>query len=1092
MKRVINGLIVFVIILCSGLILASCGKAEDLITLDDPTGIAYDESTKKVSWNFVEHADYYEVSFDEGTASEVRTNSVTYSATKEEFTFFITAKSNSVYQDSNTVSMAFAKLNSSITLTVNEDGLVEWDAVDGATGYEVQIDGRSVGTVPTTEYSDVESGKAHTISVKPVKEGTAGVYYYASWCPTITVNKLNQVSIDTISYTDGMLKWNAVASAVKYKVNINGTDYETTKNQLQYDAKSEAFSVTVQAIGNHESTYNGAISAQKSFVYLSVVEGITVEDGILKWNEVEGATGYQVKLYGQTSSPLTVNSNQYEGLSSGTQYNVSILPVAERKDTSYFSDWCTTVPVSILTVPQVKWTAGVDVDGIDAVNALNWNQVSNASGYQYSVTLPDGSVDSGTLGNATNFYSSAFSMVGAYVIRVKATANGSAGIYDSAYSEPITVVRLSAPSISTERISSTAYSLANGFRVSFDQVSGASGYQLYKDGTSVMNSTTPQFVYADLVPASNLRETKIAFYVQSMGNISPDGKTINLSSMTGDNSPSSAFTITVLASPMNPTIEGFQYQFTGTANTYGYNISINNDNKTSMEETYDLSELRSSTYDVKVCSMGNGKEILPSNYSTSITVSRLNAPYNLTVSTDESDGVLGFDGDDRALSYSAYITGQQEALPVDTTTNVKQYISTQATIIVMYSIANEFKDTEKTIYHMTSPASSNYTFFKLEAPNNINFNDTDMTWNGPSNLNASAAYTPTYKIVDGARQTVYNGSFSGLSYPLATLEGGNAYSFGIIAIGDGSHYVNSDMAYSREIMKLETPELTINQNSQSYEWMSVSGASGYVLSIDGVIVSNGIHISGNVYSYSPTYIDLGNHSVILYATGDHGVSTINSMNFEYTQLVKQLTTPSFSYSYNSDYYVDDGQINIKITTTSTYCTGYYYIIGGTSHLSPELGYSFIPNTSGKIDISVYAKGGGFDETGVYYSDSQESAVKTLTLLGYPSSETFEVNQDGVISWGKVNAASGYICTLTITTITGEEYTINHTINTNTAQWNISKGVNTGETTILWNNIKYMTLTIQAKGNMTMDKEMTINGSITSAPSTKEWTSAFHE
>lgn len=1102
MKKIFKVLISSFLIACLGLLFTSCDKEklEELTTLDDPTGIEYDIDTSKISWEFVTNADYYIVSFDDGAESKVYTNNVTYSSEKDEFEFHITAKSDGLFRDSNHVSMIFAKLSSDISLSVTDDGKVTWNEVNGATGYEVMVDGVSVGTVPTPVYEDVIPGKAHSIKVKPIKSNTANVYYYSSWSDVVSINKLGSTSIDTITYNDGIIKWNSIASATKYKVTINGKSFETEVNEYSYDANKEGFNVSVQAIGNHTSTYDGEESAQKSFVYLSMVDGITVENGVLVWNPVENATSYQIKLLSSSSTPVAVQETSYDKLASGTQYNIRILPVGNSEDTSYYADWSTPVPVYILPAPQIVWTAGVDVNGKDVVNAIQWQTIDQAVGYAYSVTLPSGLIDEGTLGSTNNFYSSAFATTGNYVVKVKATADGSAGVYDSAYSTPITVRRLEAPTISNNKIISNPNNLANGFTVSFDKVTGATSYRLYQNETMVQNSSETQFRVTDIVESGNTREVSFAYYVQSMGGISSDGKTVTLNSIMDEISASSGFNITVLATPLSPTITGTDnysaiYSFTGTNHDYGYNVSIGGSDYASSSTEYALDTIREGSYEVKVCSSGNGHEVLASTYSTSIQVIRLTSPYNLEITTDESDGILKFVGDNHAQSYKAIITGRSEALTVDTTTNIKEYVTTQATIVYMHSIGNYFADTQETIYYMTSRASANYTFIKLETPTNITFTNENMSWNSPSNLNASATFTPTYKIANGATGAIYNGEFAGLSYPLSNLDAG-VYSFNITAIGDGIRYINSEPMPSKEIRKLATPNFTVNSSENRYEWNSIASASGYVLNIDGQIVSTDIHESGSRYYYSPHYDVLGMHDVKLYAQGDGGNTTINSKTFEYTQVVKQLTIPVFAYSYSADSYDETAEITVEVTTLSQYATGYCYVIGGTEHFSVNSSFNFNPNTSGDISIYVYAKGGGFDEGEVYYFDSRSASTATLTLLGYPTESTIEVNMDGVIKWGKIAGATGYIYTLSIIGTDDQNYTISGVINTNTATLDLSNGIQatnaSGETVNLeYSAIKFMTIELQAKGTLTADTNVTGNASVTSAKVTHEWTSALH-
>ena len=1064
-----------------------CDKAEELIKPDAPTNIVFDPEVNKVSWAFVKDATGYSVSFDGGEASEVHSNSVSYTPDGDEFTFAITAKG--ALADSDTVTVTFVRLDSELTLTVADDGKITWSEVDGATGYKVLIDGVTEIAAPTAEFADIQSGAAHSVRVKPVRSGAEGIVYYAVWSSPVTVNKLGAADVKSIAYDDGVITWKAVASAAKYKVVVSGEPYETDTNRLEYAADGESFTVEVRALGNHESTFDGEPSQEKSFVYLDAVSGVTVSDGVLVWNAVDGATGYKLRLY-DNAVTVTSAAAEYSGLAAGTQYNIKIMPYAEAENVAYFSEWTAPFSAYILPAPQPKWTAGFDADGSAAVNAINWDSVSQAAGYRSRVTLPDGNVEENALGATTNFYSSAFAEAGEYKVEIKATADGTAGIFDSKYATPVTVKRLAAPTVTNSNVTSTANKLADGFTVSFDRVDGATGYKLYRDGTAEQTTITTQFKVSRPVADDVVRETDIAYYIQSTGSVSADGKRVLLNSTGDAASAASAFNVKVLAAPSAPTIDGYIYTFTGTDKAVGYNVSIGGSNFDSSTARYDLSALSAGTFEVKTCAKGNGGTVLASNYTTAITVTRLNAPYGLRISTDESDGVLDFKGDDRAQSYQAIITGRAEPLAVDTTTNVKEYITTTATIVYMHSVANYFADAQRTTYYMTSQPSGNYTFFKLEKPDKINFSDTAMSWNAPSNLNAAAAFTPSYKISDGATGVVYNGAFTGTAYPLTGISVG-AHSFGIRAIGDGEHYVNSDVAYSREITKLETPTLRINADSARYEWSAVAGASGYVLNIDGKAVSNELHEAGGAYYYMPTYETIGRHEVKLYATGDGGNTAVNSDDCEYTQTVKQLATPEFAYSYGAAAYDPSAAVTVTVNNPSDYALGYCYVIGGKTEFSSSAEFSTVPNTSGKLDMYVYAKGGGFDESEAYYIDSRAAATVTLTLLGYPSKDTFEVSVDGIVKWGRVDGARGYEYVLQITTVSGANVTVTGSVRTNTSQLNLNGLTTDDGATLAYADIRTLTIKLAAAGTLAADTPVSANGSVTSATVEKSWTSDLH-
>ncbi len=1102
-RKIIKFIPVFLVavVLClTTIFTTSCGSVEEKIKLATPTNIAYDVDSHKVTWDFVDNASTYVVTFDGGNEQTVRTNNVSFTSPNEEFTFTIQAKSDGIYTSSDVASMSFVRLDSDIELSVSETGTLTWNEVNGATGYEVLVDGKTTVKVATTEYDELETGSAHNIKVRPVRENQEGIYYYSSWCENKSVNKLNQVDAASIKYDNGLIKWNSVSNATSYKVIIGDKEYTTTKSSLEYQAGNENFDITIQAIGDHNKTFDGVVST-KNFIYLDVVEGVTIEDGKLTWQEVEHADAYKIRLQSNSNTPITVTTNSYDKLIAGTQYSISIMPVSTAADTAYFSNWSTETPVQILEAPEIKWTADIDVADEIERTVINWDIVNLATGYTYLIENPDGTTTEQTLPAGTNYIQAAFKMVGTYKIRVKSNANDEAGKFDSAYSSSITVVKLPAPTINSNNIKSNPYYLSEGFTVSFEAVPGAVSYKLYKDEVENKSSNSPQFKVTDIVENNNLREVIVNFYVQSIGRKTND--VIYLSSSLAEFSGSSAFAITVLQTPTNPTVEGngfgADYKYDAVTHQYGYSVLIAGTTYNSEGTKYSLDVIGEN--EIKVCSKGNGSDVLASTYSTPITVIRLGSPMDISIDTGASDGLLKFSDENsgKALSYQAVFDSKEDnALPVDTTTNIKEHITTSGTILYMYAIGNYFDNVQKNIFYMTSKPSQNKTFIKLEAPSQIKFDNTSMSWNSPTNVNNSGSFNIKYKIFDNADNTVYNGEFSTLSFPISDDEMFKAgtYTFGIQALGDGQRYINSDVAVSKSITKLRTPDFTVNVKDSRYEWDSVASASSYILTIDGENVSQNYHTSGNTYTYAPTYDSLGEHLVSLYAQGDGGNTTINSSTFKYNQIVSQLQTPTFEYSYSHDNYVVDGKIKINITKESPYCTGYNYQIGGTRHSGKETTFEMNPNTAGKIELKVYAIGGGFDENEIYYSDSQSSAICYLNLLTYPSVDTITINKDGVINWSRIPDALGYSYKLSIITTDNEEYDVEGNITKNTPTLDLSGGVtvnNDGnEIKIKYNQIKRLSISLSSTGSLKKDIPTTATNSyVSSEIKTKAWESDLH-
>lgn len=1115
MKKFLIGLLtIFALAMTVGLVTA-CSKAEQLITLDQPVIKEYDPDTTRLTWGVVENASSYTVTFTDGNGdhtSTVRTNSASFKTNDEQFSVSIVAESDSIYQSSPAAQASFVKLDSNIQLTVTEDGVVHWDPVPDATSYSVSVNNK-VENVLNTEYDKFNAGSSNTIKVKPIREGSDTMFYFSSWSEPLTFRVLGAVKSSSIKYnnSNGKITWDKVTGATSYKVTINGAEEVVETNEYFHDAGDETFEITVQALGDGEKVYNGAVSETKQFVWLDIVENIWVDDGVLSWDEVKGAQHYQLKLT-QSGSPINCDSNKYDKqLSAGTQYVVSVMPTASSSNAEYFSNWSQEKRIKILAAPTLRW-ADVDVDGTEPVNAILWDTKDEAAGYTSKVTGPNGLVEENSNIPAGNtFYTSSFNQEGEYKIQVKSNAGDVDGLYDSAYSGVFTVIRLKAPSIDSRNITSNSELLEKGFSVTFSQVTGATGYTLYKGATKT-NITSQgktgqiQVPMDQIVETDNTDEIEVSFTVQSMGT-KVSSNEVRLNSMLTDSNTGS-IKVKVLATPKDAKIEGYTYSFTAVDSAQGYNVQVNSGNNHYSNGEVDLSGLiDQGESDVKVCAAGDGHAILASKFTTATHVVRLTAPRNIRVRENVGECMFDFDGDNRALEYRMTVTGIDGYITVTKTDNVRQYITTQGAPIVMYSVYNDYY-TDGT-YYMTSKASETQRFYRLAAPTGISFTNDYMSWNAPSNIGDAHLTTPTYRILDNRDNTTWEEGFSGTSYSIVDCNPGT-YSFRIVALGNGTTCISSDEAMSDEITKLETPNFEINTETDRYEWKGVADATGYVVKIDGVAKDNQDNTGMGTYSYKPEYNDANKtYKVTLQAIGNNGGNNsggsgrkiVSSKPAEFDQQVSQNSSPEFEYKYSADHYdATNGEITIHITKPTTCPTEYVYNFGSASvQTTAKDTCSFNPQSPGSMDMFVVAKGGGIDDNKVYYTDSDPAYSKTIVLLPKPNEDSsFSVNKDGTITWANVTDTVNYKLKITVTDNVGDTYIIEYTSAGNQTNFNIEgqtgKKDGTGETkTLVYNELKSMTVELQAIGNyQTADTYVSGNKTVVNSQTiSKTWENLVH-
>lgn len=971
--------------------LAGCGNTEDLTGLYKPTNIKYNGSA--ISWDKVSLADYYMIEINAGEKTRVNTNMYTYDSENLEFDV-------SVYAVVGELEMSedkhFIPLDSISNIYVSNTGLLTWESVLGASSYEVYVNGSSAtSSLEVNEYQAV-AGRS-TIKVKPLVSNDDSYYSYWSEEVVVTVNS----APTSIKYDGELLSWSGSNSS--YDVKINGVSQTVNGTSLTYNSQNNDFYVEVVALGDYTTTYDSVVT-EDAFFYLDSVVDLVVEDGILSWGSVNNATGYTIRINGVVQSN-TLTEELYANLTSGKYLEVEIKAI--NTTGNYFSNWSELKNIYILESPTITWNSDLELDG-QANNNLIWDIVNGANGYAVEVTK-DGYTEVYSYSSSQMFFAHDYLETGEYTIRVKALADITNDFYDSQYSTEIVVNRLAAPVANTSSfITSDSSNLSSGFTANYVGVTGASGYQLYKDGVILDAKYTTSLALSDTSIASNsaTSEQNYTYVIRSIGNVKTSNgvTTINLSSLS---SSSLSFNITVQAMPTNLLMNGYNASWDGVTGNNGYAVKYDSTLLSASSNSIDMSVINTGSYDLSVCTKGNGSSVLASSYTSSLSLVRLSAPTNIEISYGTGEGQLEFTNVAYANSYQIYLDNSNEALPENAFSNMYQYITEQGSVLSMISVANYYNDLG-TVYYMSSQNSSTQQFIRLAAPT---FSDgafassTEIVWNSSSNINTSE-YTPTYELYE-SNVMVTGGVSNATKFNIEYLKGGFSYTFRVKAIGNDSKYLDSELSSSIAIYKLQTPEFIVENGS--YVWEGVTNASSYVMEIDGVKVYDVQHVSGSSYSYTPSYTEIGSHTVVLYAVGD-GYNNIDSDELEYIQEVKKLDTPEIQFSYSNDSYVTGGTIDVVVTKESPYATKYLYEIAGESIVVEGTSASKIMTSTGSFVIRVLALGGVFDKDDTYYIDSAYvggSTAYTITLLAAPTLSSFSINSDGVIKWSTVTGAYGY-------------------------------------------------------------------------------------
>ncbi len=999
--------------------LTACGG----ISLEAPTNIKYDG--EYITWDAVENATGYTVQIGEGTQLSYASPTAAYGANGEEFTVTIKATANTGKKkvESEPISMTFRPLETIDDITVSETGVVSWSPI-GSCHYLIKDNGtvlpNSIGVAKIETHTVGE----HQYKIRPIMPNDNS--YYSYWSDSVDVTQLAQVSADDILYKDGYIWFEPVNGAHHYKIFVDGTleaDNVTTKKYL-YNADEEDFNVVIQAIGNHEDTFDGAKSEVKKFKFLPMVTGLKVEGGALSWTEVIGATGYEVKVKkGDSTKTYPTKEPSFDNktvLATAVNLDISVRATAS-DDVTYFSKFTDEKSIYILPAPIITWDEMTSLDGGE--NSIRWDLVGSAAGYKVTVIDPDNVSQSYDYGAGQQNYANEYDKVGLYQVSVSAVANEQidSTIYSSRPSNVIKVRRPGpAERVSNgEFITSQAYDNSNGFTVTCQNDSGYS-YRILKNGLAFTDdSDRPQIsvAFAEFFENTDSTGVAINFAIKKMGQgATYNGSDINVF-LNSKNEDNLSFTITVLSTPKNVVMDGYNVKYDSVPmanNGYAISTSSNSNPLNNSTLTMDLDNaLQVGEYEVMVAAKGNGRDVLASNYSAPIRVVRLDAPTNLKILTDVDGGRLQFTAPQlgNASGYELLLNNNIEQTNVTVISNMNKLISTAGTDVALRAIKNAYDDG---VYYMTSLPSSSKRFVKLNAPSNLSFNNTHLMWN-LTGINENELGKITYRVYNDMNDAQISRDGSLKNFDLSAnknFAGGQKYTFTVQAIGDGETYVNSEISEPATVTKLATPE--VEKKDGKYVWKGVTNASAYAVTIDGVVVDRQTHAGIKEYSFDPNAIFTeiksleSGYNVEIVAVGNNAVGelpTIDSFPNQINQATMQLQTPEFKVEYSKTAYAVDGEIIVTVTKESPFAKGYKYTVGGKTQPDSEnigTSYRLNPNGPGTFEVEVYAVGGTFDDQGYYTLNSQSKGIQKITLLSQLNADQIQLNQnDGNVTWTPV-------------------------------------------------------------------------------------------
>ncbi len=375
----------------------SLDKPLDVVATTGEDGIT-------VTWEQVEGATGYKVSVDDSTPSGITTDTYyihhVLDAIEHKYKVMAVREgetglpSDPVYATAQSAPLSSP---ASITATISPAAItLDWNAVTGATGYELEMDGEKVlagfkyykDNLNNTKVRYVHNGLSlnsqHTYKVRAWRNTVAG-----EWS-SLLVAKTGQEApgtpvIKPVAATDTTITitWDPVPGAQEYEVIFDGITYKNGKNTnfIMYGLHPKtSHTYTVKALNYTDvSTNTVTASGSKDTYDFATPQVISFTEDVKKitltWSPVTGATGYEIvrAAQGQTKT-INIADTTYidtDGLEANKKYSYQIRATASGK----YSAPCD--PVVLESLPDRPGVPGsITVTATQDIITLNWAAVT--------------------------------------------------------------------------------------------------------------------------------------------------------------------------------------------------------------------------------------------------------------------------------------------------------------------------------------------------------------------------------------------------------------------------------------------------------------------------------------------------------------------------------------------------------------------------------------------------------------------------------------------------------------------------------------------------------------------------------------------
>ncbi|MBE6694464.1 MAG: fibronectin type III domain-containing protein [Ruminococcaceae bacterium] len=512
-----------------------------------------------------------------------------------------------------------------------EDGILKWNASEGAVSYTIRFTNRNNQTTSVTEtsFSNITPNTQYVAQIIPVGPNAN---FYSYWSQEFDFTVL---AAPTLSYSQGVFKWQGINEAAGYTVRITDPDgkvSEKTLDKMQYTQNCDfvekagdyTIAVKVLADTSNDKLFDSAYSKSMTVKQLKDVTNHTVDHSSTNFDNfcftidaVDGASGYKIFVNEAEKTSSASNSVKLDIQSlltddSETTFVVEVQAIGKVTSDTIVLDSKGKYAFEVikLATPQNVTISGTKIE---------WEDVNRTSKYLVSI-------DGKTFETSSSYYQTTNVTAGAHTVMVRALAmpsddtSGTVTDYmSSRWSTPISFTKLAAPA--NVRIESAGTDTI----VKWDQVNGNKGYAIKIGTNDPENWNATAYNISSHVGALKAGEgVQISIYAKG------DGSTLM------DSEPSATITVARLNVPTNLTFSGDNLTWTAPdvdgIKPTSYKLYIGSEEIPVTGTSYSVADLPAGEYNISIVAVGNRTTTIDSPKSESIRVVKLAEVTNVQAS----------------------------------------------------------------------------------------------------------------------------------------------------------------------------------------------------------------------------------------------------------------------------------------------------------------------------------------------------------------------------------------------------------------------------------------------------------------------------